>query len=234
MASVNRGKLTGGTPFAVDTSVLNIEDTGAASLTRKVVCDRGDVMTIIPAPGTAHPDFTNLKARSYQILYIVAGMATIEVTYTGYATTLPDPVWSVRTTTGEESIRLNANFPDLKTQAEGETPSGYITDENGAFLEFTAPEEIAGVESYLAPKVILIKRYTTETFPTSRQAKVGFIDTPSGTGMPTGLTEGSENWLLAEFESEPLGDGSVHAISETWMKSGPNGWNVTIYTKPTV
>jgi hypothetical protein len=89
--------------------------------------------------------------------------------------------------------------------------TGLITDENGAFVEFKSPAELAGVESYLSPKTIVSRSYVTTTFPSSDSlnlsVKLTFHQARGINGwdkIPDMIRRGS-NWLKISFDAEDLG-----------------------------
>jgi hypothetical protein len=233
MTMIRKGNLTGNNTITQANNSLQISKEGVARLTARFVCNTTALSSVIPAPGTEHPTFATLFARESIIVTQTAEKSLVEMLYEGYSTVLPPATWSISGSTGEQSIRLSENWDDIKSLAEAD--DGYIEDENGAFLEFTAPESLAGVESFLAPKLILTQRYVTTTFPTSEQASNGKIDTPPSSGangwetIPS-LTTGSESWLKVNFESEDLGFKKAYLITNQWLKSGPKGWSSTIYS----
>ena len=239
MSMIRKGTMTGDALVSQAGNALSVSAEGVAQIVARVKTDTANLLNAIGdyPPGTAHPTFTTLLAREYTAITLAGGISELEIIYRGYISPLPDAVWTVETTTGEENIRTNPNWDALETLAKGETPSGYVEDENGAFVEFTAPAELAGVESFLAPKTIVTRRYVTTTFPAADSKKVGQIDTPPSTGangwseIPN-MTETGENWLKISFNSEDLGDKAAYLIQEQWMKSGPAGFGTNIYALP--
>jgi len=226
MAGVYRGSLTAGgkanQPIAVD-----ISDIGLVTRTESFICDVSTVGTHTPAIGTASPDDTRVKLRSARLTGMQQSLAMVTLNYLGWLETLPDPVWSIDVSTGEEPIRLNANFATLKTEAEAE--DGYVEDEDGVFRAFTAPAEIAGIESYLAPKVTLTKRYILTSLPSAAVNKVGQIETPDFASLSS-ITPAGYNWLKIAAPLEDLI--GAWQVTEVWLRSGPNGWNTTVYGEP--
>ena len=234
-----QGTLTGSTTISQAGNVLTISAEGVAQITARIKTDTANIVSALNSvpPGTAHPTFTTLRAREYGAVTNRGQISELEIIYRGYVSPLPKAVWTVETSTGEEPIRVNPNWEVIKAIAEGQVPSGYITDENGAFVEFTAPAGLAGVESYLSPKTIVSRSYVTTTFPSSDSKKVGQIDVPPSAG-PNGWTEipamtvGDEKWLKISFNSEDLGEKAAYLIQEQWMKSGHSGFDIGIYGVP--
>jgi hypothetical protein len=222
--------MTSGVGIGQPGNEITIDEAGVVTAIARIKCNTADIFTLIPPPGTANPTFATLLARSYRILYEEAGRAEIEVTYKGYISPLPDPVWTVRGSTAEENIRVNANWAAIESEAIDN--DGLVLDENGAFVEFTAPPALAGVDSFLAPKLVLTRRYVTTTYPSAGAQALGLIDTPTGWDEIASLTTGAQNWLKVDFESNDLGDGAAYEITESWMRSGLAGWLELIYTEP--
>jgi hypothetical protein len=235
MTVKRQGSMTGSTTISQAGSVLTISAEGVAQITARIKTDTTNILTALNSipPGTPHPTFATLLSREYGAVTNVGGIAELEVIYRGYTNPIPPAVWTVATSTGEESIRTNPNWDAIETLAG----TGLITDENGAFVEFISPDELAGVESYLSPKTIVSRSYVTTTFPSSDSKLVGQINTPPSTGangwakIPS-MTETGENWLKISFDSEDLGDKAAYLIKEQWMKSGPAGFGTTIYAIP--
>jgi hypothetical protein len=230
MATVRRGSMTGSTAISQAGNEITIDEAGVVTAIARVKCDVASIFSVIPAPGTPNTTFSTLLARSYRILYEEAGRAEIEVTYKGYISPLPDPVWTVRGSTAEENIRVNANWAAI--EAEAVANNGLVTDENGAFVEFTAPPALAGVDSFLAPKLVLTRRYVTITYPSSGAQALGTIDTPTGWSEIANLTTEAQDWLKIDFESNDLGEGAAYEITESWLRSGFAGWSPLLYTIP--
>jgi hypothetical protein len=239
MTVKRQGSMTGGTTISQAGSVLTISVEGVAQITARIKTDTTNILTALNSipPGTPHPTFTTLLSREYGAVTNVGGIAEIEVIYRGYTNPLPPAVWTVATSTGEEPIRTNPNWDVIKGIAEDQVPSGYITDENGAFVEFTAPAGLAGVESYLSPKTIVSRSYVTTTFPYADSLNVGQIDDPPSMGINgwseiSDMTRGDENWLKISFDAEDLGKEAAYLIKEQWMKSGHSGFDIGIYGVP--
>lgn len=233
MTVKRKGIMTGTAEVSQANSTLNITAEGVAQITARIKTDTSNILNALNAypPGTPHPTFTTLLSREYGAITMKGGIAELEIIFRGYTSPLPDPVWTVSTSTGEENIRTSPNWTDIVTLAG----AGYIQDENGAFVEFTSPAELAGVETFLGPKTIVTRSWVTTQFPYDLVKTVGNIDTPP-TGGPSGwseilnMTSPGENWLKLSFDAEDLGDKAAYLIREQWMKSGPAGFSDTIYT----
>jgi hypothetical protein len=235
MTVKRQGSMTGSTTISQAGSVLTISAEGVAQITARIKTDTANILTALNSipPGTPHPTFTTLLSREYGAVTNAGGIAELEVIYRGYVNPLPPAVWTVATSTGEEPIRTNPNWDVLVTIAG----SGLITDENGAFVEFKSPAELAGVESYLSPRTIISRSYVTTTFPSSDSLKVGQIDVPPSTGINgwdkiPDMISGYQSWLKISFDAEDLGDKAAYVIKEQWMKSDHKGWSIGTYGVP--
>ena len=235
MTVKRQGSMTGSTTISQAGSVLTISAEGVAQITARIKTDTTNILSALNSipPGTPHPTFTTLLSREYGAVTNVGGIAELEVIYRGYVNPLPPAVWTVATSTGEEPIRTNPNWDVLVTIAG----SGLITDENGAFVEFKSPAELAGVESYLSPRTIISRSYVTTTFPSSDSLKVGQIDVPPSTGINgwdkiPDMISGYQSWLKISFDAEDLGDKAAYVIKEQWMKSDHKGWSIGTYGVP--
>jgi hypothetical protein len=239
MTVKRQGSMTGSTTISQAGSVLTISAEGVAQITARIKTDTTNILTALNSipPGTPHPTFTTLLSREYGAVTNVGGIAEIEVIYRGYTNPLPPAVWTVATSTGEEPIRTNPNWDVIKGIAEDQVPSGYITDENGAFVEFISPAELAGVVSFLSPRTIISRSYVTTTFPASDSLKVGQIDVPPSTGINgwdkiPNMISGDQSWLKISFDAEDLGGKTAYVIKEQWMKSDHKGWSIGTYGVP--
>jgi hypothetical protein len=235
MTVKRQGSMTGSTTISQAGSVLTISAEGVAQITARIKTDTTNILSALNSipPGTPHPTFTTLLSREYGAVTNAGGIAELEVIYRGYTNPLPPAVWTVATSTGEEPIRTNPNWDVLVTIAG----SGLITDENGAFVEFKSPAELAGVESYLSPRTIISRSYVTTTFPSSDSLKVGQIDVPPSTGINgwdkiPDMISGYQSWLKISFDAEDLGDKAAYVIKEQWMKSDHKGWSIGTYGVP--
>jgi hypothetical protein len=226
MAGSYRGSLTAGGKADLP-NVIDISDIGRVDRTDQFRCDITTVGTHTPAIGSTHPTDTRLKLRSARREENAAQIATVSLFYVGWLETLPDARWAIDVSTGEEPIILNVNFEQLKIEALAE--DGYIVDDDGIFKAFTAPAEIAGIESFLAPRLTLRKRYVTTTFPATQLNLVAKVEAPDFSEIAS-ITPTGYNWLKIGCPVEDLL--GAWEVTEVWLRSGPLGWNTTIYGDP--
>lgn len=81
-----------------------------------------------------------------------------------------------------------------------------------------------GVEKYLVPGEVWNRKYVSEQLPANLVRGLGTIDTPPGN--PPEI-EGRRNWL--KIRARAALRGNIWQIEESWLLSGPDGWNEDVY-----
>lgn len=152
--------------------------------------------------------------------------------------------WEVTSSTSETSIIFHPDFEALAMDEKGTvgdsgnagTPTvwkNYVKfDEKHEFEAFTvdAPDDLAGIESYLTPQTVC-----RVTFSTTQASTVGGVmrglgktrSTPYGcTAVPSGGEGG--NWLLTNASANEYGN--IYRIQTEWTQSTRGKpWNEKIY-----
>lgn len=182
-----------------------------------------------PAIDSPHPDFPALLVSKKILQRDRSGLGTLFVEYAGLdpanPETLPAPVYELDRSTGSEPIDSHPFWDDIVAAAGGYAPEKVVTDENGVFIAFgkNATGGLRGTQSYLNPQTTWTKTYVTNTQP-SAVGNVGKIDTPEG-GAPS--LDGDRNWLNLGLRFTK--EGGIYRAQQTWMASGPGGWNTHVY-----
>ena len=134
--------------------------------------------------------------------------------------------------TSEDKIEAH---PDIQMLLE--KYNGKRDDDDGKitfpiFLEVNGQKErnpMHGVESYFVPSLVWTRSWVGPSFSDSIVRALGTIDTP-GVGRrgqrPPSLS-GGRNWLKMRAKADWRGN--IWKVSESWMLSGPGGWNPDVY-----
>lgn len=215
----------------------NADGTASASVFYAVLTSA--LIGNLPTVGTtSHPLFgAGWKCSGYRWARAAPGVSVLEIIFTASISVSSaqieqefdniaeiEPITShplfTSTLAGTASAPLNgAVWIDKNGVAYGQP--GY--DSASGRFSYFGPGSFFGQESYLLPKATYRYSYNATSVPTA--ADVGtIVSAPTGSpSLPTGCT-----WLLTGRTWRR--QGSIYRISETYMGSGPNGWNTTIYT----
>jgi hypothetical protein len=203
-------------------------------MTEEYKCNNSDVLSFYPRIGSRHETYQSLECRRVSPFFGPLQLGGWRAEYRGVVgsgggsggvsgSSLPEPVWSMQSVAGEQDIRTFVGFDDMKNYAEAD--GGLKLDDNGIFLAFTSPLDIAGIQTFFAPSIVLNKRFVTTSIPSGAN-RVGKISQPDGPYFASAAS-GDQNWLLISFESQKFGD--VYENSITHLRSGDKGWIARIY-----
>jgi hypothetical protein len=228
MSLVKRGLLTQGHVIRVSAPSMSVDDAGLMTLEETWECDASILFSVLPKINQSHSEFPFLVCKGYFPELLPASKARWSATYRGLPRgiddALPDPIWTVDTVASQEDIQTHWNFDVLRQIAED--ADGYQEDpETGIFIGFTEPESLRGVSQFLAPTVSLsVSRWGVGTPNGGRD--VGKIDWPD-TPLATQNSSGDQNWLKIGCNATQYGE--FWQVQESWLRSGPKGWNPDIY-----
>ena len=177
---------------------------------------------------TPHPIWADLFCKSTAIKKHGRG-AIITAQYEGSDFTWDsnsgnDNTIEISCTMREEPIE---SHPQFKTWAgTPKDPKGGVFDEDGKFTGWNSNidigEEMQGVKSYLVPAYAGTISYLSKARPSlSGIGKIG-----GGSGLPS--VGGKYQWMSTGISYASMADGKFK-ITETYLLSGPNGWNKKIY-----
>lgn len=221
------------------------EETGAVDrygvdiLTRVEEVPSDRFPSLMRAKGSGHPRFSAMSVsriswalgkhgKFYRVTYL----------YEGFLLSLPDSIYELSGSLGEEPIQTHPDFLTLAgTPAsplngavflDPDTQQITTDDTKGVFREFKATiggaaNPKAGIEGYLSPGAT----WTEISFATGRPSDLGDlgeIDSPSGPNPSFG---GSRNWLFYDVGYQQRG--YIYETRKTWKLSARGGWDSDIY-----
>lgn len=220
------------------------DDKGLWSGSQIYYCAADRLSTLMPARGSAHPEYSWLTAEGARVTGEEGGWMKIQVDYTGMlgSGTGDDeddnpPTYTMSLALSEEPLESHPRYDTLTdddvqdavtlaknpaTDADGKPVPADTT--GWAVLKVELYDRIRrGFDSFRDPKVTWRKDWVSNTRP-SNLNDVGNIATPGGS--PPSPASG-RNWLSAGLESRERG--GVFENSETFELSGRGGWNEDIY-----
>ncbi|MDQ8206226.1 hypothetical protein QEH52_01800 [Coraliomargarita sp. SDUM461003] len=228
---VRYGSINAGVAILQPGASWSIEDTGVTRRYESYRCNSGDLFSLMPSRGTAHPIYPGLTVKRAQPQDLELGLCEYALEYSGVSgidpissasPELPEPVYSLSRSQGTEPITTHPNWDDI-VDAAGAANVKY--DDNGIFLGFGKDSDdasLVGVTDYISFGAVFTKRYVSYGRPDL--SGVGSIDTPP----PQAPTVGSGfNWLKVDASYEQ--EGYVYSVNEAWMLSARGGWNAAIY-----
>ena len=177
---------------------------------------------------SVHPIWNGLYCSSVSIKRYGAG-AIITAQYEGSES------WSSTSDSNENTIEVSCTMreepiethPDFERWAgTPDNPNCGIFDEDGKFTGWNQKTEggkiMRGIKSYLVPSYSGSISYISNGKPSL--SGIGGIG--GGGGLP-GVGGGRE-WMCTGISYQSLADGK-YKVSETYLLSGPNGWNKYVY-----
>ena len=131
----------------------------------------------------------------------------------------------VSCTMREEPIESHPNFENWAGTPQ--KPNCGIFDEDGKFVGWNSKTQggkiMAGVKSYLVPSYSAAVGYISKGVPSL--GGIGSIG--GGGGLPS--VGGMYQWMCTGISYQSMSDGN-YKVSETYLLSGPRGWNRYIYS----
>lgn len=229
MAASVKGQIPRGVKILQPGRRFQVDDVGIGSLQESYACNIEDIFSLMPAINSRHSQYPNLVVKNAQPEELTMGRGMIHVQYAGLAFgesqagggSLPDPVYSLQRAESREPITTHPNWARI-VQEVGQ--ANVMKDEDGLFKGFgeNAPLEYRGVTEFLVFGVVWSKRYVSRMMPSL--AADGKIDRPDGNPPRVPL---GHNWLKMGTQAEL--EGYVYRVQESWLLSGPNGWNRIMY-----
>lgn len=178
---------------------------------------------------SAHPIWTGLYCKSVAIKKRGKG-AIITAQYEGAEAedalnTASDRTVEVSVTMREEPIESHPDFEEWAGTPQN--PKSGIFDADGKFTGWSSKTEVgkdmAGVKSYLVPSYSGTISYISKGKPSlGGIGKIG-----SSGGLPS--VGGKYQWMRTGVSFSSMSDGK-YKVTETYLLSGPNGWNKWIYS----
>lgn len=179
---------------------------------------------------SVHPIWSDLYCKSVSIKKYGDG-ALITAQYEG-----SEFVWDsdkdasentveVSCTMREEPIESHPNFESWAGTPQ--KPNCGIFDDDGKFVGWNSKTQsgkiMAGVKSYLVPSYSGTVSYISKGVPSL--GGIGRIG--GGGGLPS--VGGMYQWMCTGISYQSMSDGN-YKVSETYLLSGPKGWNRYIYS----
>lgn len=192
----------------------------------------------MPALNSEHPYawWATMERRSVRF---APGFWLVSCDYAGVESEVAEPVYDFNPGTGNEPIETHDKFVEELGGKPSDPQNGAVfvdgagneteDDAVGSFDRFKLVEAgvqnpLAGVREFLtANNTTWTKSWTQRTKPSgaSKPVQIG-----SPAGSPPSFAAGF-NWL--ELPVAFTKRGSAYDCRQTWLLSGPKGWNTTIY-----
>ena len=177
-----------------------------------------------------HPIWSDLYCKSVGIKRHGEG-AIITAQYEG-----SEFVWDSDRDSSENTVEVSCTMreepieshPDFERWAGSpDKPNCGIFDDDGKFIGWNSKTEggkiMAGVKSYLVPSYSAAVGYISRGMPSL--GGIGSIG--GGSGLPA--VGGNRQWMCTGISYQSMSDGN-YKVSETYLLSGPKGWNRYIYS----
>ena len=178
---------------------------------------------------SVHPIWSDLYCKSVGIKRHGEG-AIISAQYEG-----SEFVWDSDRDFSENTVEVSCTMreepieshPDFERWAGSpDKPNCGIFDDDGKFIGWNSKTQggkiMAGVKSYLVPSYSAAIGYISRGMPSL--GGIGRIG--GGGGLPS--VGGMYQWMCTGISYQSMSDGN-YKVSETYLLSGPNGWNKYIY-----
>lgn len=205
------------------------KDNVATSTAEFFVYPKSAVQNHLPIVGkTLHPIWSGLYCKTASVQYKTGG-ALIKAVYEG-----ADSTGTIGTGDNETTMEVSCTMREepIETHPQFETwagtpakPVGARFDEDGIFKGWNASnsygKQLMGVKSYLVPSYSGSITYVSRGRPS-----LSGIGGRGGGGLPS--IGGKYQWLNTGISFQTLADGKCR-VTETYLLSGPNGWNNLIY-----
>jgi len=183
----------------------------------------GGFGSLSPVLGDEHPYETNAECYNITETLNQAGIITYDCAYFGILEGRNRSKREIAYSGGTSSDPIETH-PDFDTLTAS---SNYSYDADGNFLGFTGGD-LVGVQYYLAAASTITISYWQDKVPvTDLRVKIisgsRLTDITEGFPLPSEIT----NWLLVDRPYRQVGN--FFQVSETFIASGPKGWNTKIY-----
>jgi len=217
-----------------------VDREGKWTATQIFLCHRTSMLSLMPRPGTPHPDLPFISIDNTTVKVDEGDIAEITCHYAGTENTSWDPsktTYSLGLSLSEEPLLSHKRFRDLdddEKEALQAIISGKEKDASGtAYRDKVTSADgqkalekiLRGQTSYYSPKIVWRQSTVRKTSAASSDVQsIGQIDNPSGS--QPGLDEG-RNWLLNGVTQTQ--EGSAYRIEREWLASDAGGWDSDIY-----
>lgn len=178
----------------------------------------------LPWNGSLHPYDARLTAYARNITRIRADRVRGTLKYIG-VTSDPTPKFIEHPGgSGQDPIQTHPDFAGFAGTPETPLNGAVFDEDTEEFIGFTDPgNDLAGVESYIVPSVMVNLTYYTHYVPELRQVGRRYYGWIPDLNKPPNV----RNWLLVGSPYRKVGN--LFQVTEQLLGSGPNGWNRKIY-----
>jgi hypothetical protein len=221
---------------------LSVDREGKWTASQVFLCHRNSIATLMPRPGTAHPEVSFISVDTATAKVMEGDLAEITCNYAG----APDMTEEEETAAMTYSMGLSLseepllshyryrNLPDDEVEALKAIAGGKDKDDSGAAYKDQVTSTLGkealkkimrGQTSYYSPKVAWRESITRNSgVRTADLNKIGEIDSPSG---PAPALATSRNWLLNGVNQTQ--EGRSFRVEREWLASDRGGWDADIY-----
>lgn len=204
----------------------SIDRFGLATLTRFQKIEYARMFALMPSPGSLHPVFRTMGLSKVTWNRSDGGaFVDASLLYEGFIGRLPEPTYELTLDTSEDPIATHQQFVEqLGGTADAPLNDAIFDEQTGAFVDFAATSDLAGVRSFLQGGATWTETAFSITRPVNL-GDVGRISNPAGN--PPTTIGGSRNWLL--LGAGYTRRGFIFQSRRVWKLSGRGGWNPLIY-----
>lgn len=203
---------------------LTFKDDGTIDGTIVYECERANVGNL-PAKGSQHPDDSRLELYAHEITYLRLDKVRMTASYFGIESKETEPVLSATTDPDRLPIVLHPSFvTTLGGTASAPENGASYHPETGEFLGFfDETSDLFGVEYYFQASVQVTLSYWSRAVPNIKR-----LMTIHPSIRRFRKPDGVKDFLLVGSPYRQVG--THYQVTETYLGSGPGGWNTKIYT----
>lgn len=220
-------------------NTVEVDKEGKWTATVVYLCHRQSAITLMPRPGSGHPDISFMSLIGSNIAFGEGDVAEITCKYAGVEKPgKENATYSMGLSVNEEPILSHHRYKDLplyEVEAIKFIMVGKDKDDQGnvmeSFVESALGKEVLtkierGETGYYAPKVTWKESWqSNKAIQPADVYLIGKIDTPDGPAPALGL---SRNWLRNGVTQEQ--SGKSFRLEIEWLGSNPGGWDPHLYT----
>jgi hypothetical protein len=222
---------------------LRIDKEGKWSATQVFICHRASVASLMPRPGTQHPEISFISVSQTTATITEGDLAEIVCEYAGAEPKEEDrekesAVYTMGLSLSEEPLLSHPRYSSLSEDertAIQQIASGKEKDDQGRALKDKVTSETGrealvkigrGQTSYYSPRVTWRESWVRDKPVSSADLNgIGNISIPSG---PAPSLAGGRTWLLNGVTRTQ--EASSFRIEAEWIASDRGGWDPDIYT----
>jgi len=216
---------------------VQVAKNGLVTITSPFGCRFAGGVSLIPAPGSEHRNYTGTYCESYEFTREEGDLMIGIVTYSGITfqfDSLPAPIYSLLQSLTNEPIDSHPKFIErIGGTSKNRLHGAVFDDQTGIFKSFkpwsdmamTVPNPKAGNSEYLNATMVWRKNWMSRVKPSS-VASSGKIGTPEG---PAPALKPGANWLVGPYTVVDRGLGQIYEITLDWLASSMNGWDPDVY-----